>query len=216
MVLTERKHRKVSYLSSGVQVHKHFYVTDQVERGLVSIEYCPTDQMVADYGTKALQGKPFGNHRSFIMNLPQVDADEKAVCHMMRARDQLPWEVESDSNDSEEEDVYDTGPSAVDDLRWIDDPILRTGEYLLESGTPILLRPTAPYHYGDALREKIIHKVLTPQMLELWFRNREDGGAFLSARQAYRRGVPIRNILYGNCRQCLRAGGLMQRCHMNK
>ena len=140
---------------------KHFYVTDQVERGLVSIEYCPTDQMVADYGTKALQGKPFSNHWSFIMNLPQVSADVKAVCHMMRARDQLPWEVESDSNDSKEEDVYDTGPSAVDDLHWTDDPNLRTGEYLLDSGTPILLRPTAPYHYGDALREKIIHEVLS-------------------------------------------------------
>ena len=31
---------------------------------------------------------------------------------------------------------------------------------------------------------------------------------------AHPRGVPIRNILYGgNCSQCLRAGGLMQRCH---
>ena len=32
-------------------------------------------------------------------------------------------------------------------------------------------------------------------------------------RHAYRRGKPIRNILSGNCQQCLRAGGLMQRCH---
>ena len=95
--------------------------------------------MVADYGTKALQGKPFSNHWSFIMNLPQVSADVKAVCHMMRARDQLPWEVESDSNDSKEEDVYDTGPSAVDDLRWTDDPNLRTGEYLLDPRLHIIM-----------------------------------------------------------------------------
>ena len=27
---------------------KHFYVTDQVERGHITIEYCPTDQMFAD------------------------------------------------------------------------------------------------------------------------------------------------------------------------
>ena len=40
---------------------KHFYVTDQVEKGLITIEYCPTDQMVADYATKALQGKLFVN-----------------------------------------------------------------------------------------------------------------------------------------------------------
>ena len=69
--------------------------------------------------------------------------------------------------DSEEEDVYDTGPRAVDDIRWTDDPNLRTGEYLLDSGTPILMRPTAPYYYEDAVQEKIVHEVLVPQMLEL-------------------------------------------------
>ena len=46
---------------------KHFYVTDPLERGLVEIEYCPTDQMRADYATKALQGKLFIDHWSFIM-----------------------------------------------------------------------------------------------------------------------------------------------------
>ena len=39
-------------------------------------------------------------------------------------------------------------------------------------------------------QEKIVHKVLVPQMLDLWFRNREDGGVFLSASQAYHRGMP--------------------------
>ena len=85
------------------------------------------------------------------MNLPQVSADVKAVCHMMRARDQLPWEVEPDSNDSEEEDVYDTGPSAVDAIRYNDDPDLLTGEYLLDSGTPIL-RPSL---VGNTLRGSV-------------------------------------------------------------
>ena len=65
---------------------KHFYVTDQVERKLVSIEYCPTDQMVADYVTKALQGKLFINHRCTIMNLPQPKVVERALSHMMRQR----------------------------------------------------------------------------------------------------------------------------------
>ena len=109
--------------------------------------------------------------------------------------------------------MYDTGPSVVDEIRYSDDPNLHTGEYLLASGAPILVRPTAPYYYEDAVKEKVVHEVLVPEMLEYWFRNRENGGAFLNARQAYHRGKPIRNILYGNCRQCLRAGGLMQRCH---
>ena len=36
---------------------------------------------------------------------------------------------------------------------------------------------------------------------------------FINTRQTCHHGVPIRNILYGNCNQCLGAGGLMQRCH---
>ena len=72
---------------------KHFYVTDQVERKLVSIEYCPTDRMVADYVTKALQGKIFINHRCTIMNLPQLKVVERASCHMMRHY--FPWEQDS-------------------------------------------------------------------------------------------------------------------------
>ena len=56
--------------------------------------------------------------------------------------------------------------------------------YLLASGALILVRPTAPYYYEDAVKEKVVHEVLVPEMLEYWFRNREDGGAFLNARQA--------------------------------
>ena len=58
------------------------------------------------------------------------------------------------------------------------------GEHILASGAPILVRPTAPYYYEDAVKEKVVHEVLVPEMLEYWFRNREDGGAFLCARQA--------------------------------
>ena len=42
----------------------------------------------------------------------------------------------------------------IHDIRWTDDPNLRTGEYLRESGTPIELRPSAPYHYGETLSER--------------------------------------------------------------
>ena len=59
-----------------------------------------------------------------------------------------------------------------------------TGEILLDSGSRIEVILSAPYHYGDALRDKIVSKVLVPQ-------NQEDVGGFLSTRQAYHRGMPI-------------------------
>ena len=36
-----------------------FFLTDQVEKGNLSIEYCPTDVMWADFMTKPLQGEKF-------------------------------------------------------------------------------------------------------------------------------------------------------------
>ena len=38
---------------------RYFYLTDQIEKGNIEVEYCPTDKMVADYHSKPLQGKPF-------------------------------------------------------------------------------------------------------------------------------------------------------------
>jgi hypothetical protein len=47
-----------------------FFVTDQVKKGNLSVEFCPTDLMVGDYMTKALHGKKFNGFRQTIMNLP--------------------------------------------------------------------------------------------------------------------------------------------------
>ena len=48
---------------------KYFYVTDLVGRDEVKIEYCSTDEMIADYMTKPLVGGKFKLFRDLIMNL---------------------------------------------------------------------------------------------------------------------------------------------------
>jgi hypothetical protein len=59
--------------SSGKSTHhfdiKYFYVTDLVGRKEVTVEYCPTDEMIADYMTKPLVGSKFKLFRDRIMNL---------------------------------------------------------------------------------------------------------------------------------------------------
>ena len=45
---------------------RYFFITNQVESGNVSIEYCPTKLMVADFFTKPLQGKAFLKFKKFI------------------------------------------------------------------------------------------------------------------------------------------------------
>ena len=46
---------------------RYFFLTDQVEKGNLSIEYCPTDDMTADYFTKPLTGVKFRRFKLAIM-----------------------------------------------------------------------------------------------------------------------------------------------------
>ena len=48
---------------------RYYSITDRIKNGELEIEYCPTDNMVADYFTKPLQGKHFFQFRKTIMNL---------------------------------------------------------------------------------------------------------------------------------------------------
>ena len=48
---------------------KLFYITDLIAKDEVSIEYCPTDKMIADYMSKPLTGSRFKEFRDLILNL---------------------------------------------------------------------------------------------------------------------------------------------------
>jgi hypothetical protein len=47
---------------------KYFYITDLIANNEVTIRYCPTDLMVADYMTKPVMGAKFHKFRKIIMN----------------------------------------------------------------------------------------------------------------------------------------------------
>ena len=51
---------------------RFYFVKDRVASGEISVEYCPTDDMWADYFTKPLQGAKFMFFRQAIMNEPDV------------------------------------------------------------------------------------------------------------------------------------------------
>ena len=44
-------------------------IKDRVDKKELSLEYCPTDEMIADFLTKPLQGEKFRKFRKLIMNL---------------------------------------------------------------------------------------------------------------------------------------------------
>jgi hypothetical protein len=48
---------------------RYFFVTDQVEKGNLTIEYCPTDEMLADFMTKPLSGSKFLKFKKRLMGM---------------------------------------------------------------------------------------------------------------------------------------------------
>ena len=60
-------------LSSGKRTKhiniRYFFITDRVNKNELRIEHCPTDDMVADFFSKPLQGTKFTNFRKKILNL---------------------------------------------------------------------------------------------------------------------------------------------------
>ena len=46
---------------------RYFFLTDQIEKGNLSVEYCSTTEMIADYMSKPLQGKLFQKFKKLIM-----------------------------------------------------------------------------------------------------------------------------------------------------
>ena len=69
-ILLEENARKSAGKRSRHLNIRLFFVTDQVEKKNISIKFCPTDQMLADYHTKPKHGKQFHWLREQIMNLP--------------------------------------------------------------------------------------------------------------------------------------------------
>ena len=47
---------------------RYFYITDCIEKKYLTVDYCPTDDMIGDFPSKPLQGRKFKKHRKAIMN----------------------------------------------------------------------------------------------------------------------------------------------------
>ena len=52
---------------------RYYFITDQVKRNNIRLEYCPTEAMISDYFTKPLQGSQFRKFRDFILNVDHGD-----------------------------------------------------------------------------------------------------------------------------------------------
>jgi hypothetical protein len=66
-ILLERNGKKSSSKRTRALNIRYFFLTDQIQKGNLLVEYCPTTEMDADYFSKPLQGKLFQKFRKSIM-----------------------------------------------------------------------------------------------------------------------------------------------------
>ena len=68
ILLENNSKRSAGKRSRALNV-RYFFLTDQVKKGNLTIEYCPTDVMWADFMTKPLQGEKFRKFRDDILGI---------------------------------------------------------------------------------------------------------------------------------------------------
>ena len=57
------------YLGGKIRSTPGIFITDRIKQGELEVKYCPTEDMIADYFTKPIQGKMFTKFHKAIMKL---------------------------------------------------------------------------------------------------------------------------------------------------
>ncbi|MDA3875508.1 MAG: reverse transcriptase domain-containing protein [Halothiobacillus sp.] len=68
-ILLERNGKSSSGRRTRHMDIRYFFATDQIAKGRMRVQYCPTEEMVADFFTKPLQGSLFRKFRALVLNL---------------------------------------------------------------------------------------------------------------------------------------------------
>ena len=66
-ILLEKNGKSSSSKRTRALNIRYFFLTDQIAKKNLTVEYCPTDKMVGDYMSKPLQGKAFQTLKKQIM-----------------------------------------------------------------------------------------------------------------------------------------------------
>ena len=68
-VLNQRRKTEISLVRTRHLNIRYFFLTDQIEKGNLAVKFCPTNDMIADFMSKPVQGDKFRKFRKEIMNL---------------------------------------------------------------------------------------------------------------------------------------------------
>lgn len=80
-MLLERNGKASSSKRTKLINVRYFFITDRISKGEVRVEWCPTNEMVADFMTKPLQGSTFKRFRDLIMGALPMREVSKILTH---------------------------------------------------------------------------------------------------------------------------------------
>jgi hypothetical protein len=115
-ILIEKNGRNSCSKRSRHMNIRYFFIKDQVDSKRVQIEHCPTEDMIADYFTKPLQGAPFRKLRDLIMNI-----DPSSVYHSNNSPRRSVLRISApapDMNSSDDVTTQNRGPATSPSMTY--------------------------------------------------------------------------------------------------
>ena len=74
-ILLEKNRKASSSKRTRHILIRYFFVTDRIAKGELTVEWCPTANMIADFMTKTLQGALFRKFRDIVMVVDVIKSD---------------------------------------------------------------------------------------------------------------------------------------------
>jgi hypothetical protein len=120
---------------------RYFFIKDRLEIEDFKVQYCPTEQMLADFFTKPLQGKLFRRLREVVMGHEHVNTLREATSATSQERvgmKDIPKESGNEAN------VRSTAP-------FVNKPVTRNGKPVTRNGK---LTGKETYTYAEVVRRR--------------------------------------------------------------
>ena len=105
-MLLERNGRHSSTKRTKHMDIQYFYVGDHIQNKTLSLHHCPTEEMLADYFTKPLQGSLFVRLQNHIMGAEFADGDHQTQRSVLGCDDE--------QDEATDQDEINSGPCARD------------------------------------------------------------------------------------------------------
>jgi hypothetical protein len=98
---------------------RYFFITDRIEKKHIKVKYCPTEEMIADFYTKPLQGALFYKFRNAVLGINPDNFEEykRNYYEILKRFDLLDSKASAKSQECVENESHRTNDGRMADMR---------------------------------------------------------------------------------------------------